>query len=296
MGNNAEENSSTDPIEELERIVNNVEQKGEEVSEHGREVTRTGQFMVDFARATKAVIPYLPPNTNLEYLIDDWRAYDWQAERLLVDLRNVWIDAMSSAETTAGSATLSVTGSFANAYQAHTLPKENSHEAQVAISNLYAVAGRMGEASRVEELIKDLGLDIARKGKKSPLHLFQTAHGAFEKPVIKGNPISTSLIPMRECMRLVIDELLKRRPVQEKTGNEQAKILSIGRQLKKDTVLMDTIDSLARQWHEEILDKDLSPAKEQDVLREEWSIRLQRATQFLFSLLSGLDTTKMKSR
>ena len=296
MPKDMEENSSKDPIDELKRTVNDVEKKGEDVSEQGREVTRTGQFMVDFARATKAIIPYLPLNANVEYIIDDWKAYDQQADRLLVGIRDLRVDAVSSTDSTAGTVTLSVTGSFANTAPIFSVPLESNPESKAAIDNLYAVAGRIAEVSRVEELLKEFALDSAPKGRKSPLDLFQTAHAAFEKPVIKKDPISTSLIPMRECIRLVIDELLKRRPIQEKTGNERAKVISIGRQLKRDTISMETIDSLARQWHEEIQDKDLSPAKEQDILREEWSQRLQRATQFLFSLLSGLDGTKMKRR
>jgi hypothetical protein len=44
MRNDAEENSSNDSIEEFRHIVNDVEQKGEEASEQGREVIRTAQY------------------------------------------------------------------------------------------------------------------------------------------------------------------------------------------------------------------------------------------------------------
>jgi hypothetical protein len=296
MPKDLEENSTNDPIEELKRIVNDVEQKGEKASEHGRDVTRAGQFMVDFARATKAVITYLPPNANVEYLIEDWNAYNQQANRLIDGLQTLSMDVVSSTNSTAGSATLSVTGTFIKMPAGMIGSLSVGPEAQGAIDKLYSVAGRMADASRVEELLKEFGFDKAPKGIKSPLELFQTAHAAYEKPVIQKDPISTSLIPMRECIEAVIAELLKRRPTQEEAKNEQAKIMSIGRQFKRDTILLDTIDSLARQWHEKIQNKELSAAKQQDITREEWSIRLQRATQFLFSLLSGLDIVKMKRR
>lgn len=294
MRKSSEENVSKDPIEELKRIVNDVEQKGEEISEHGREVIGKGQFMVDFARATRAVIPYLPANTNFEYLIDDLNAYDQQADHLLVGLHPLVTEVAASSDSTAGTATLSITGSFSNNSYIFTGLLTTHPEAQAVVDNLYAVAGRIADASQVEKLLETFALDKAPKGKKSPLKLFQTAQRAFEKPVIKEDPIITSLIPMRECIRLVIDELLKRRPFQEKTGNDHAKVMSIGRQLKRDTISIETIDSLGRQWHDEIRDGELSAAKEQDIPRVEWSHRLQRATQLLFSLLSGLDPTKMK--
>src|SRR5262245_40247088 len=118
-----------------------------------------------------------------------------------------------------------------------------------------------------------LGLDTSPEGIKSPLELFQTAHEAFSKPVANSNPIITSLIPMRESVRLTIDYLLKRRPKQEKTNKEWDKIISIGNQLSRALISEEQIRSWAGIWISE-LKNSLSPAKEQDVSRDEWSNRI----------------------
>jgi hypothetical protein len=296
MSHESDKNSSDDPIEELKSILDDVEQKGEEISEKGRGITKDGQYRVDIARATKAVIPYLPPN-EIENIIGDWKPFAQQSERLLLGLQGLDTEVRVDSATYAGTATLSITGSFPNLnpYTSAGFVTKNP-EARAAFENLQAVAGRFIDASQVERILQELGFDKAYKGKKSPLELFQTAQGAFEKPVINKDPIITSLIPIRECIHLIIAELLKRRPIQEETRGDYAKVVSISRQLKRDTIQIDVFDSLARQWHDEIRDKELSAAKEGSVQREEWLRRLQRATQFLFSLLSGLDPAKMKHR
>lgn len=283
------------PKKELNDILNYLELKGDEISNGGREFIKAGQFMSDFANATRSVLPYLSFNSDAEYMIDDLDDYKCQADRLVGGIKSLSENFLSTTSSTGGSAVLSVTSCIINQPLTISNSFSRSPKAQDAINSFFAVTNRMIKTNDVEELLMKFGLQNAGEGRKSPLHLFKTAHSAFENPVIKGNPTSTSLIPMRECIRLVIDTLLKQRPTQEKTKTELEKIRSIGRQLKKDDIGMDTLESLAQKWCGQILDKDLSSAKEQDFSREEWSLRLQRATQFLFSLLSGLDATKMRN-
>ena len=125
------------------------------------------------------------------------------------------------------------------------------------------------------------------------MELFITAHETFAKPVLNSNPISTSLLPMRESIRLTIDFLLKHRREQEKTKNEGEKISSIGHQLAHDSISDEQISTWATIWYSE-LDNSLSPSKEEDISRTEWQKRLVKSTHFLKSLLSGIDPTKLR--
>jgi hypothetical protein len=296
MNNSTEESSSKDPVEEFKNILDDVEENGKEISETGRQITAKGQYMVDIAQAAKQVIPYLPPHA-VENLISDWKPFAQQTGLLIAGLQSLNNDVVPSSDSTAGTATISITGSFPYPNQSiPAVPLTSNPEAKSAIENLHYVAGRFTDVAQTRELLKTFRLDKARKGKQSPLQLFNTAHEAFERPVSNVDPVITSLIPMRECIRLVIDDLLKRSPGQEKTGNDYFKLISIGKRSKRDTIPLDTFESLAEIWHKDISDKELSDAKEAYIGREEWSRRLQRATQFLFSLLSGLDPTKLKSR
>jgi hypothetical protein len=228
MNDTMEGNPPHDPIEELKRILDEVEENGEEIAETGRQIVGKGQYMVDIARAAKRAIPYLTPN-SLENVISDWKPFAQQSEHLLFGLQNTKNDLIPSTDSTAGTATISITGSFSN-FNPY-IPTGSftpTPDAKSVIDNLYAVAGRLTDVAQTRELLRTFGLDQARRLKQSPLQLFNTAHEAFERPVSNEDPVITSLIPMRECIRLAIDDLLKRSPGQEKTGNDYLKLKSIG--------------------------------------------------------------------
>jgi len=118
------------------------------------------------------------------------------------------------------------------------------------------------------------------------------AHESFQKPVVASNPVSTSLIPMRECINSIIASLLRMRPIQEEAKSEKQKIVSIGRQLRKDILSSNVIDELAEEWFS--INNDFSGFKKKDIERPEWLVRINRGTLFLYSLLNGLDSTKLK--
>jgi hypothetical protein len=60
------------------------------------------------------------------------------------------------------------------------------------------------------------------------------------------------------------------RPSQEEVGNWKKKIISIGNQLKKDSLPEDVIYELAEECHSLI--DDLSGFKTGDIKREDWLI------------------------
>ena len=97
---------------------------------------------------------------------------------------------------------------------------------------------------------------------------------------------------MRECIDAVIASLLRMRSTQEEAKSERQKIISIGSQLKKDTLPIAVIDGLAEEWHS--INRDFSGFKQKDIERAYWLVRLNRGTLFLYSLLNGLDLTKLK--
>jgi len=63
------------------------------------------------------------------------------------------------------------------------------------------------------EIMHYLKIDTNMKGIKSPIEQFRIAQSAFKNPVQDNNPISASLIPMRESIKCTIDYLLKHRPL-----------------------------------------------------------------------------------
>jgi len=276
-----------DSREVLKLELDNAEEKGKRIAEKGRELTEYGQYLSDLASVTRDFIYVTPNLTGIDSVIKDWKLLNNQADITIQEFGKI---DFKSFNTSSGVASISVSGYFdpkfilpINEASIHPLIIEKYNKIEEIIS-------KNSKETEVISLLKEFELDQAAKGRKSALEQFQIAQEAFKKPI---NPASTSLIPMRESIRTTIDFLLKRRSKQEKTGNERAKIISIGKQLKRDTVPEEPIESLSDKWVE-LLDKYLSSAKEESISRDEWRNRLAQATIFLSSLLNALDVKKCK--
>jgi len=290
MTTETEESIQGNALDELKRKLDESEELGNKLIEKGHRLTEAGQFMVDIARTTRDAVHVYRPVRNIEFLIDGLDIHISQAGVALAHLDDV---DLPSFDSTGGTVAYTISAAFNPLEVQSIVPEEDWAEARNRTSRVQEVASRMASKDGVIELMRSLGLDMAPQGRKSPLELFETANKAFENPVPGSNP-ATSLIPMRESIRASIEFLLKERPIQEKASNERDKILSIGRQLKRDSIPSETIESLAHQW-EDILSK-LSSAKQQDICREEWQFLLHQSILFLKSLLAAIDPYKLRSR
>lgn len=280
-----------DPGGKLEEILDDSEAKGEEIAQFGRDLTEAGQSMADMARATRDVVHVVKAPPNIEFLINDWDLTNQQADVVIGQIGKVDVPSFTSASGTSSSTS---TDSFEQAQLFSIVPEDEHPLLVTVLENFNQVSERAANAEEVANLMRSLGLDVAAQGRKSPLEQFETAHAAFRAPVAGDNPVVTSLLPMRESIRATIDFLLKRRPKQEKTRKEWGKIVSIGNQLKRDDLLASVVNSWAAQWTH-ALQTYLSPAKEEDLDRDEWRRRLVRSTLFLKGFLGGIDPSKLRT-
>jgi hypothetical protein len=212
------------------------------------------------------------------------------------DLASGYITTALSASinSTAGTTAFTTGSAFDLNQILPTVPASDRPTVEAHVLRLQEVVGGLADEQEVLSLMKELGLNRAMKGQKSPTSLFITAHRAFRAPISQDNPVITSLIPIREAIRLVIDHLLKKRPNQEETKTERVKILSIAAHLKWNTIPQETVESWVQQWID--LGDLLSPAKEKDISREDWHFRLRQATLFLRGFLGGLDPDKVNRK
>jgi hypothetical protein len=291
---NAENEDSTyqeeDPEELLDRLFRDAELKGQKLADKGRMTTRAGQNIEDLARVTRIASNYYLPSNYLEELIDYWSITNLELDRALSSFDYEIEPVISSAS---GTAAYSSTDFYNPDEVIPTLNPLNQADAYVALTNLVEVSTRIGDKDEVVRLIIVLGLNQGSPGSKSCLDQFTLAHSAFEMPVENTNPISTSLLPMRESIKLAIDYLLQRRPKQDKTRSEWNKIISIGSQLKYDTIPDAKVRVWAVQWNN-LLNKYLSPSKKQDISRDDWWVRLNQSTLFLKGFLGGINPNRFK--
>lgn len=278
-----------DPEKKLDQVLEQSEEKGEEIAKIGRELTEAGRSMADMAKATRDVVHVVKTPPNVQFLISDWELTNQQADLVLAQLGSVDVPAFDSTTGTSSSTSVAI----ATPELFSIVPADDHPRLTTVLENLQQVSERAADANEVARLMKTLRLDQSSPGRKSAMELFQTAHAAFKAPVSDDNPVVTSLIPMRESIRTTIDFLLKKRPRQEKTKGEWGKVVSIGAQLKRNGLPPAIVNSWAFQWTN-TLQNDLSPAKDEEITRDEWRQRLVRSTLFLKGFLAGIDPSKIR--
>jgi hypothetical protein len=143
-------------------------------------------------------------------------------------------------------------------------------------------------------LLKTFNLDRPIEEKNSPLVLFENAYITYENPPSGQTSAASSLIPMREAIGSSLEELIKRLTDQQPSGNDRKKIIVICSQIRKSGIPDTLVAEWANQWHE--INDELSESKTAILIREEWTRRLNRATLFLQTFLSGLNPNLLKRK
>ena len=273
---------------ELANIIAKARKEAEEAIRRVQIVDRNLQSIIDEAKVTNPIIPYIQPQ-DIEGLINVWSSVANQVSVINMNLGAIQPSTDSSSGTALVSNTI-ISGAYTN----NRLIVDNPEFPSVWMPYVEFVS-RPSQKDDVIQLLKEFGLETPHKtGEKSPLELFETAHEAFAKPITQDNPVSTSLIPLRGSIDNAVQSLILMRPHQEETGSWKKKIISIGKQLKKDSLPDEVINELAEECHSLI--DDLSGFKTGDIERKDWLIWLNRGTSFLNSILKGLDSGKLVRR
>jgi len=285
------EKPQTDSVggQDLGQVLQEAQRKGDQIAALGRQMTKGGQALADMAEATWHVVSIVSDPPEVGLLKAEWQATNAQVDLILTRIGEA---DMSATMSTAGSAFYLSTEILAASKVEPLVAAEALPELRGAIDRLQQTSARSADKARVVSLMKSLGLDKAPKGCRSALDQFLLAHDAYASPISGESPSITSLIPMRESIRTVVDQLLQRRPNHRKAKKWPDKILSIADQLKRTSVPQSTVDSWARACPE--LLKHLSTTKEDDISRQEWHSRLVKSTHFLASFLEGIDPHRLR--
>jgi hypothetical protein len=281
-----------DPKDDLLHEIKKSKEIGDSLIKKAKGIETEAHFIRDLADASEWAVTCVSSgnNANLDFdsQIQSYRKQNERLEKLNANFNFPDIFAVSSS----ANAVASTMVTFADPTQLAKLITHNQEETQKAAINLGQVIDRLAEKPKVLELLNEFGLSNNQKGAKSPCELFETACAAFETPLIQGNPVSTSLIPMRECMNSTLAILLRRRPMQEKASSHKDKIVSICKQSVYSGIDNNDIVDIAERWEE--LSAILSGAKQGDISKAEWRAIMRKAMLLLIGLLKILDQTKMR--
>jgi hypothetical protein len=281
-----------DPKDDLLYEIKKSKEIGDSLINKAKGLETEAHFIKDLAEASEWAVTYVSSanNANLDFnsQIQSYRKQNRRLEKLNANISLPDIFAVSSS----ANAVASTMVTFADPTQLANLATPKQEEAQKAAINLGQVIDRLAEKPNVLELLNKFGLSNNQEGLKSPCELFAIACAAFETPLTPSNPISTSLIPMRECMNSTLAILLRRRPTQEKAGSHKDKIISICKQAAYSSIEYSDIENIAERW--EVLSDKLSRSKQGDISRAEWRAIMRKAMLLLIGLLKILDQTKMR--
>lgn len=285
--------SDKKPEDELSEEIKRAKENGAKILKLGREFTQKGQEIVDLADVTLPITGYVCHTSYFEEVLDSWQTLNLRSKDIINGLFALNENASILSGTT-GSIAYGSSDALMNESLFALIAPEYHDQAKKDINNFFSYIGRPEVRQSLTTLFYEFGLEKSVGVKKSPLEMLELAYSAYENPVSDSSPVITSLIPIRECIQMVIDYLLKQRPDQEKARNIRAKVQSIGTQLKRDGISNDDINTWANQL-EKLIDQ-LSEAKQTKLPRDEWERRLSKATIFLDSFLKGLDSSKLREK
>ena len=162
-----------------------------------------------------------------------------------------------------------------------------------ALKEVSAFIGSHTKIPDIEGSLHRLGLDKIHGDVRSPLSLIEEAKMALDRPTSDATYPTAVLIPLRSCINLIIDQLLRRRRLPEAASSRKAKVLSICNQCCKSGIDPVRIDSLAASADEQ--NDVLSSYKDRSASRAQLQIHFDSAVLFIKSFLDALDETKLKT-
>jgi hypothetical protein len=263
---------------------------GSDIAEIGRLITKNGTYLHDTAESLLIAAENSPNDYDFSKPFERWKHLNIYLESYTQDAYKVEpvINTLGGTAVFSSDFYLDTGEEYQYNYNNPQIPTPNYLETNDIFLN-------GGIYKNVNELLILLGLD-KREGKdSSSLELFTLALEAYKNPVIsEPQPSLTSLISLRESIRLSINYLLRKRPTQEETrGNEEKKFNSILSQLKYDQILISDIQNITIDW-KELLNNYLSPAKNKSLSRREWLFRLKKGCSFFQAFLGAINPSKLR--
>ena len=145
----------------------------------------------------------------------------------------------------------------------------------------------------VKAEMKRLKLDRVKAADRRPLDLLEAAYLAIRYPAASQGGASTALLTLRAAIDSSIEELLRRRPVQEETANRRERVLSVGRRCGKRGLGPAHFDSIATD--DEFVNGELSAqGRKARPERPDLMRQFLRGALLLRALLTSVDDALLR--
>ena len=279
------------PEEEKKQLRKILEDQGYEMKNRAEDL---GLFAADVARKATE----FSDAADLIILAAQYGAQDgdWEgaidatvqanlALRNLDETKGKYYQGMT-AVSTSGTASVSISYGLVSDKYIPYMPSDQQSEARKVNLAFSQFFDHYRYRERAIDLMKMFGF-----GKKMAFQKFNSAWEMFlQNPQATDSSIG-ALIPLREALQLVVDDLIRRRPTQRRV-DRKSKIIEIGDQIRSDSVHPDVFESLNNEFRT-IVD-EMSGAKDKILKREQQTELMRRGTMFLEGLLNALDPNKLR--
>jgi hypothetical protein len=275
--------------DELYQLLADVEKKAPSLEKLGQDLTRAARNSRDLAACFRDVVRNIPSDDLLDEerwrrTIDGWK--DWHSLASDVERSR---SLVSSFSVTATGATVSATSMM---HELGPVPPFLEPFMLTAKTKLAQIIELPPLADDVRKSMKRLRLDTRTEVYQTALQLFDQAKGAFDQPTDSGKGAVSVFIPLRECINVALDDLLKRRPQQEPARKPRNKIISIGAQCGRAHLQLPYFERLGADA-DDLLDR-LSGTKQASMTREKIIELFREGLLFLKAFLESIDENRLR--
>ena len=273
---------------QLEHIKNELEDtktKAQQLNNIGSDIKKQGAFIWDLANCGLQALSDLPPSNNYHELSTSVERLKNSLDNYLSSFATIQ-PAQATGMMFAGTATLNSFNSVFLDIQTPVSPpymQPTNHSWQ-SFEELSHHPSFRDEALRH---IERLGIANTDSGNRAVKQLNAAWNSHLQLP----NSPTESLITMRETIEMVLDELVRRRPLQRPVLKKE-KIVEIGTQCGAVYAIQSDFRKLEDEWH--LLKDDLSKEKRPTADRQAEMALMRKATWLLTKFLTAIDPAKLK--
>lgn len=278
-----------DKKQELLRALAETKEIAPKLMEKGRNFTEAGQNGLDWANRLESFAAKAPDGffrspmfTNVASGFREFNAIARQQYgQITADERLIGI---VHANMTTTAVTTSATAITPFSPETLVIPEFKAME---------FLLHRSVDVNKIKEAMRALRLDMEHGSIRSPLQLLQTAEDALRRPFADEGYATAVLVPLRQSIQGSIDELLKKRPANEKTSGWSSKVASIARHCGKIAFSSDHVDRVGATTH--TLINNLSAAKDRKMDRDQIASLFDQGISLLQDIVSLIDVEKLRT-
>lgn len=253
----------------------------------GRSLSESSQRMVDLTGTLIPIVEAAPPDLLRDSLsrqvLSGFREYRSNIDAVTRGFSPIAQKLQTAVSSTMSAAAITITSS--------AWPSDHSF---ANIEPLLKLQSQWIKLPTVQQMLRDLHLDVPRGDRRSTVELLQDAERALAVPGSSADYGAAVTVPLREAINVAVDELLKRRPVTSKTGNKLGeKIEALASQCGRITNTPETVarvgESAAR------LLEELSGTKNTNADRDRVQALFVQGLGVLEDIADLIDASKLRT-